>query len=370
MKMRMMQPSKGPRQNTRQNDVAERRNSYEAPIGQQRGRDDFDSTVRDEMNRLEQKIKSIAIDRGPTSSSLQKSEDHTIRQIVMDKSSKSYCDHHHHLSPSTVEVGSGTEYLAKQVEYKRQMGTIGKRTDDASGRMRNTAQSSDWWKYDEGASRRLSNVSFGPGHQENEGSYKTHEGCKFCSHSKSSSNLKQQPLNSNDQLSNQRMHRSQSQNPMQHIFGKHIHSPIMKSPTQARLRVNSDMYGASSVIVDSQISNKNWKPSLPGQGDERDRKRLAALEHKNALDEQVAQDRRRKQLEKDKDRQSDDRAMQKIVRQHDDERERARLTRDAIQIALHRNASRAPHEGKPQPQPQRAVDNLVDFIRTENSIHS
>ena len=347
----MMQPSKGPRQSTWQNDVTERRNSYEAPIGQQRGRDDFDSTVRDEMNRLEQKIKSIAIDRGPTSSSLLKSEDHTIRQIGIDNSSQSYCDHHHHLHPSTVELGSGAEYSAKQVEYKRQMGTIGKRTDDASGRMRNTAQSSDWWKNDEGASRQLRKASFGHGHQENEGSYRTHDGFKLCSHSKSSAILKPQPSNSNDQQSNQRMHRSRSQNPIQQLFGKHIHSPIMKTPTPARVRVNNDMYGASSVIVDSQISNQKWKPSLPGQGDERDRKRLAALEHKNALDEQVAQDRRRKQLEKDKDRQSDDRAMQKIVRQHDDERERARLTRDAIQIAL----SRVPHEGKPQPQ--QALDN-------------
>ena len=344
MKMRLMQPSKGPRQSTWQNDVAERRNSYEAPIGQQRGRDDFDSTVRDEMNRLEQKIKSIAIDRGPTSLTLQKSEDHTIRQIGMDNGSKSYYDHHHHLNPSTVEVGSGAEYLAKQVEYKRQMGTTGKRTDDASGRMRNTAQSSDWWKNDEGASRQLRKASLGHG----------------------SSILKPQPSNSNDQQSNQRMYRSRSQNPMQQLFGKHIHSPIMKTPTPARARVNNDMYGASSVIGDSQISNQKWKPSLPGQGDERDRKRLAALEHKNALDQQVAQDRRRKQLEKDKDRQSDDRAMQKIVRQHDDERERARLTRDAIQIAL----SRVPHEGKPQSQPHRALNNLVDFIRTENSIPS
>ena len=342
--MRMMPPSTGPRQNAGQSKVAERRNSYEAPIGNLKDRYGFDSVVRDEMNRLEQKIKSIAIDRGPTSLF----------------SSNSHRDHQRYLLPSAVEVGSDK----------------------------------DLWKSHERSSQILDRASVEHlrGHQGHERSLGAHDGsahgeCKFCLHSKSSADpssiLKPQSSYSLDQLpnlskyyslsqipiqqlpgkndrprvimsrspiqylagKNDRSRVMMSQNPIQHLSGKNGLPLVLKSPTQARLRLVSDMYGASSVIVDSEIPLLNWKPSSLGQGDDRDRKRLAALEHKNALDEQVAQDRKRKDLEREKDRQSDDKAMQEMVKQHEDERERARVTRDVLRIAMQKDASRVPHQG-------------------------
>jgi hypothetical protein len=343
VKMRMMPPSTGPRQNAGQSKVAERRNSYEAPIGNLKDRYcGFDSVVRDEMNRLEQKIKSMAIDRGPTSSF----------------SNNSHRDHQRYLLPSAVQVGSVK----------------------------------DLWKSHQRSSQILDRASVEHlrGHQGNERSFGTHDGsahgdCKFCLHSKSSADPSSilKSSYSLDQLPNQSKYHSlspipiqqltgkndrarimMSQTPNQHLAGKNDRSRVMmsqnpiqrlsgkndlplvlKSPTQARLRLVSDMYGASSVINDSKIPLLHWKPSSLGQGDDKDRKRLAALEHKNALDEQVAQDRKRKDLEKEKDRLSDDKAMQRMVKQHEDERERARVTRDALRIAMQKDASRVPHQG-------------------------
>ena len=111
----------------------------------------------------------------------------------------------------------------------------------------------------------------------------------------------------------------------------------MKSPTIARVRLVNDMYGASSVIGEIGSNNiipvAQWKPSV-GQGDDIDRKRQAALDHKRGLDEQIMNDKKRKDDEKQRERQLEDNAMEKMLRQHDDDRERERQSQEALKIAM------------------------------------
>ena len=142
-------------------------------------------------------------------------------------------------------------------------------------------------------------------------------------------------------------HQPSSKSPLRERFDEY-HSPSersagggmiqMKSPSQARLRLVSDMYGASTVIGDSSLSPGQWRPS--GGNDDYDKKRAAAMENKRGLDQQIAQDRKRKDDEKARERQSEDKAMEKMLRQHEDDREREKNARDALKKAIKNDEKR------------------------------
>ena len=410
----MMPASKVLRPHSRQN-VLDYKNghNFHAPTNQPRGGriKDFDSAVRDEMNRHE--LKSMISNNSPNS---QKSyHDHMSERGSTSANSNAYHNGQHISQPSELQSCFGADPAteralkrAKQVEYKRQLDSFGNNTKDANGRMQNRSQSpekrlgsdrSDYNNNSYTGSERERERGNQPipsergqsqedavqgGHRPSfsRQEYNRHPAAYDLNPQYSNPNQSQHNAGSQQQYSNPSQYNPPQYNPnpqqydqnppqynscssdygssdryeyqpppqpqAQQSYNDNCENPTVSksSPTQARLRLVNDMYGVSSVIVDSQISPSGWKPSVMGQGDELDRKRLAALEHKKALDDQIAQDRRRKELEKEKDRQSDDKAMQRMIRQHEDDRERERVARDALRIAMKKDAARNTSQGK------------------------
>ena len=84
-------------------------------------------------------------------------------------------------------------------------------------------------------------------------------------------------------------------------FSSSQHSPI-KSPNEARQRMLNDVYGIKPVEDDS---NNDWKPSNRGS-DEKQKKRLSMEHQKLLLQDQMDQNLRVKELEKQKERLEDE----------------------------------------------------------------
>lgn len=339
--MRMMPASKVLRPHTIQDVVSTKAGSnYQSTSVRSRNNkvDDFDSAVRDEMNRLEKKLKSMISDAGPNS---QHNYEKKGDRGSTSANSNAYNNGQHISRPSELQIGFGTDPAsdralkkAKQIEYKRQLDSIGNNKKDTNGRMRNRSQSPD--------RNRGGHTSFeGPPSNERRQNYDNYGG--------NSDSPQKPPSIPKHAYTNGPASSSQRDFPqMRSSYPDNYNKPAVSksSPTQARLRLVKDMYGASSVVADLQSSPPtDWKPSMMGQGEELDRKRLAALEHKSALDDQIAHDRRRKELEKERDRQSDDKAMQKMMKQHEEDRERERSAREALRLAMKKDAARTAGQG-------------------------
>ena len=292
------------------------------------------------MNRLEKKLKSMISDAGP--STHQNYEKKIGDRGSTSANSNAYNNGQHPILPADLQIGFGTDPIndralkkAKQIEYKKQLDSFGNNMKDTNGRMRNRSQSPE-------RNRGIITTFDGPPSSErkqNFDSFGVHndspkEGYKPLS-------IPKYAYTNGPASSSQRDYPNLRSSYPDNYNNKSAKS----SPTQARLRLVKDMYGASSVIADSHLSPTDWKPSMMGQGEELDRKRLAALEHKSALDDQIAHDRRRKELEKERDRQVDDRAMQKMVKQHEEDRERERLAREALRLAMKKDAARTSGQG-------------------------
>ena len=343
--MRMMPASKVLRPHSIQDVVTTKAGSnYQSTSVRTRNNkvDDFDSAVRDEMNRLEKKLKSMISDAGPSS---QQNYEKKGDRGSTSANSNAYNNGQHVSLPSELQIGFGTDPAndralkkAKQVEYKRQLDSFGNNRKDSNGRMRNRSQSPE--------RNRGGHSNFdGPPSNERRQNFDDYGG-----NSDSPHDGYQKPVNSipKHAYTNGPASSSQRDFPqMRSSYPDNYNKPAVSktSPTQARLRLVKDMYGASSVIADSHASPTDWRPSMMGQGEELDRKRLAALEHKSALDDQIAHDRRRKELEKERDRQSDDKAMQKMIKQHEEDRERERNAREALRLAMKKDAARTAGQG-------------------------
>ena len=280
---------------------------------------DFDTAVREEMNRLEQKLQTMT--------------------AAAEKPNQGYNNGYNSgqqkASKSDLQIGFGTDPViekalkkAKQVEYKRQLDDIGsnkKGSTMSKTAKRNIRAESPRNAYNEPATdqSRARRPSM-------DGNY-----------------VGNGNGNNNGYGNNYSDGYQSNKSPLRERFDEY-HSPSersggggmtqMKSPSQARLRLVSDMYGASTVIGDSALSPGQWRPS--GGNDDYDKKRAAAMENKRGLDQQIAQDKKRKDDEKARERQSEDKAMEKMLRQHEDDREREKNARDALKKAIKNDEKR------------------------------
>jgi len=97
----------------------------------------------------------------------------------------------------------------------------------------------------------------------------------------------------------------------------------MRSPTQARLRLVDDMYGASSVVSSNNQASPNWKPSLGGGGyQDGDKKKRAALENKMYLEQQILDTKRRKETELRAEKEKDERILERHRMERENEKQR------------------------------------------------
>ena len=310
---------------------------------------DFDTAVREEMNRLEQKLQTMT--------AAAEKPNHAYNNA--------YNNGQHKVPKSELQIGFGTDPItekalkkAKQVEYKRQLDDAGSSKKSSAASKRNSGETSSK-KHTVGASpRNVANKSL---HTEppsvlSRGRRPSVEGNFLGTgniNNYNSGNSYNDLQGSNGYNKSYTDHFSPlNKSPLRERFDE-FHSPTekkglygdgggggmqMKSPSQARLRLVSDMYGASSVIGDSGTSPGKWRPS--GGNDDYEKKRNAAMENKRGLDEQIAQDKKRKDDEKARERQSDDKAMEKMLRQHEDDREREKNARDALKKAIRNDEKR------------------------------